>query len=176
MAVVLSPVARLAGRCAEMMSQNFQQRFWDKVCASDEAACWDWRGGRTKKGYGWVATPIGSRSAHRVAAFLSGMIVDLQSPQHILHRCDNPPCCNPSHLFLGNNADNVADRVAKGRSGSSPRHGESNRMAKLSLEEVYAIRRLANINLSQSEIAKAYGVRQPAISRIISGQRWGGVL
>ena len=156
-----------------MQSQVFQQRFWDKVCASGVDACWEWRGSRTKKGYGRVATPIGSRSAHRVAAFISGVLVDLKSQNHVLHRCDNPPCCNPSHLFLGSNADNVADRVAKGRSGLAPCHGESNGMAKLSLEEVYAIRRLANINLSQSEISKAYGLRQPAISRIVSGKRWG---
>lgn len=149
------------------------QRFWSKVAISNPNDCWEWTAHKLKKGYGWFRIAGSSSSAHRVAAFLSGMLVSLQSKDHVLHKCDNPPCCNPAHLFVGNNAINVADRVSKGRSAHVRQYGERNGMAKLTGDDVQFIKRLVSMNLSQSEIARAYNVKQPAISRIVSGKRWG---
>lgn len=90
-------------------------RFWPRVDKSGD--CWLWTGARMKNGYGvvWLAEPIGRMGlVHRVAWELTnGPIPD---GLFACHRCDNPPCCNPDHLFLGTVRDNALDMVAKGRS------------------------------------------------------------
>lgn len=90
------------------------ERFWEKVDRSGgETACWPWTGRRTEDGYGQIWVEDGATRAHRVAwAILRG---PLPQGAHVLHACDNPPCVNPSHLFLGDNAANMRDRTAKGR-------------------------------------------------------------
>ncbi len=93
----------------------FEERFWSHVDRGSEDECWCWTGATMGKGYGVLKRP-GERlniSAHRAAFELTrGTISD---GLHVLHHCDNPPCCNPKHLFLGTNGDNVADMIAKGR-------------------------------------------------------------
>ena len=155
-----------------------ETRFWPKVAKSETNVCWEWQAGRLKSGYGWVRTPAGNKTASRVAAYLSGVLDDLSSTLCVLHRCDNPPCCNPAHLFTGTNADNVADRVAKGRTVCSPLHGQANGASKLTDAQTKQIRDLyKSTNYSQSQLAKMFGVRQSHISRIVNGlSRCGGVL
>jgi hypothetical protein len=89
-------------------------RFWSKVDRSGgPTACWPWiAGGR--HGYGAFSIADRPYPAHRIALLMSGAA--LGDDQLACHRCDNPPCCNPAHLFPGTNADNVADMWAKGRS------------------------------------------------------------
>lgn len=89
------------------------ERFWAKVDQSGGAeACWPWMGGRHKFGYGNVEHDV---RAHRLAWELANG--PIPAGLHVLHRCDNPPCCNARHLFIGTDADNVADMRAKGRQG-----------------------------------------------------------
>lgn len=150
-------------------------RFWSKVDKSDEHACWEWQGARIGRGYGWVSTHVGNRAASRVSAYLSGLLDDLASPMHVLHHCDNPPCCNPTHLFLGTNQDNVNDRVAKNRSGGKPLYGQANGASKLTDVQVKQVRGMYKFaKYSQSQLAKMFNVRQPHISRIVNGLRCGG--
>jgi hypothetical protein len=91
-------------------------RFWSKVRTGTEADCWEWTAGLYGgKRYGSfrVSKELGNHLAHRVAFGLSnGGIPD---GMDILHRCDNPRCCNPKHLFAGTAKDNVDDMMAKGR-------------------------------------------------------------
>lgn len=154
-----------------------EKRFWLKVAKGEDNFCWEWQGARLKSNYGWVSTPIGNRAASRVAAYLSGILSNLESSLCVLHRCDNPPCCNPAHLFTGTNADNVADRVAKGRTSSRPSHGQANGASKLTDAQTKQIRDMyKSENYSQSQLAKMFGVQQPHISRIVNRVRCGGVL
>lgn len=88
-------------------------RFWSKACVLDESECWEWQGSRNWQGYGWAQPSGKNRGAHRVAWLLThGSIPD---GLWVLHHCDNPPCVNPSHLFLGTATDNERDKVRKGR-------------------------------------------------------------
>lgn len=154
-----------------------ETRFWRKVAKGEDSVCWEWRGYRLRKGYGWVKTPLGNRTASRVAAYLSGLLDDLSSPLQVLHLCDNPPCCNPAHLFVGTNADNVADRVAKNRSGSKPLHGQANGASKLTDVQIKQVRGMYRFaQYSQSQLARMFNVQQPHISRLVNGVRGGGVL
>lgn len=100
------------------VTQPLEERFWSKVDKSGgPAACWPWTASVDPKGYGQFAYADGTRRsgrAHRVAWILANG--PISAGMSVCHSCDNPPCCNPAHLWLGTNADNVADRVRKGRS------------------------------------------------------------
>lgn len=98
------------------------QAFWARVDQSGgHDACWPWTGSLDRKGYGRPYAKDWPRRTHRVAWMLTnGPIPEGMS---ICHHCDNPPCCNPAHLFCGSNLDNIADRVAKGRSATGDRSG-----------------------------------------------------
>lgn len=152
------------------------ERFWPKVQRTGDDECWPWIGkARTSFGYGMIG--LGSRSegidrAHRVAWTLTfGPIPD---DLHVLHRCDNPPCCNPKHLFLGTNRDNVDDKVAKGRAGAPI--GEENGKSKLTREKVIEIRRLHAVEgLGYKRIAKRIGVHADTIRAVLNGRTWRNV-
>lgn len=153
--------------------KTVDERFWQKVSKGDADSCWVWNAA-LMNGYGWflLNKEQGPKFAHRVSAFLSGLITDINSELHVLHKCDNPKCCNPSHLFTGTNADNVADKVAKGRTKWKAQHGESNGMSKLTSKDVEFVKNLyKNGDLSQSSLAKMFCVKQPHISRIVNEVR-----
>ncbi len=153
-----------------MMRGTIEKRFDTKVAAIG-VGCWLWTAGRAKCGYGILS--VGSRSnesratiyAHRISWEIHcGPIPDgLQ----VLHHCDIPLCVNPEHLFLGTQADNMADMASKGRSA----HGELSGGAKLRDEEIFEIRSLARAE-SQREIARRFGVNQSTISRIVNFKNW----
>lgn len=158
------------------MRQSLADRFWAKVKKGLPEDCWEWQAGTNNKGYGWMYTKHGSKPSHRVSALLHDLIESIHSTLHVLHICDNPKCCNPKHLFTGTNADNVADRTAKGRTKTPPQYGDLNSMSKLTIEQVRQIRGLYFASrFSQSQLAKKYGVRQSHVSRLVNGVRWGEV-
>ena len=106
--------------CHNLRGIPFEERFWMRVDQSDPDGCWEWQGGRSNRGgYGLVGVGKAKNAkAHRIAYELANGPFD--SDLFVCHRCDNPPCCRPDHLFLGTNADNAADRERKGRNRPGP--------------------------------------------------------
>ena len=149
------------------------ERFWEKVQKPDGDGCWEWTGWK-REGYGRLSK--GGRygvavSAHRVSWEVhNGTITD---GLLVCHTCDNRGCVRPDHLFLGTNAENMADMVKKGRSPRTSRPGEAAPYRKLSQAQVDAIRSAAKDGQKQSALAKAYAVSPVTICMILKGQRWG---
>ena len=148
------------------------ERFWDHVRKGDLDECWEWTGARERAGYGFLHASHRPRrwwKAHRVSWEIHFGAI----PQGacVLHRCDNPPCVNPRHLWLGSRRDNNRDRVRKGR--GHKQHGEANTNAKLSAADLPAIRRLHERGMTQEKIAEVFSISQPQISRVLRGESWG---
>ena len=145
---------------------NLVDRFMKKVEKTE--ACWNWTARRTPQGYGRFGVNGVNKLAHRVSyEMFKAPITD---GLHVLHRCDNPSCVNPDHLWLGTNAENVADKVAKGR---EPSHiGESNNHSKLTAQDVLAIREAASRGANQYRLAEQYEIAQAHVSSIVRRKAW----
>lgn len=140
-------------------------RFWAKVDRRSLFDCWPWTGAKEGLGYGVVRRASGVFKAHRRAYELAvGPIPDGLIVRHI---CDNPPCCNPSHLAIGTHADNVADKVSRGRQA----RGEGNGRAVLSIEDVRAIRDRAPSE-TVAALAREYRVDRRTITYIVQRVNW----
>jgi hypothetical protein len=141
------------------------QRFWVKVQITD--GCWIWLAGKSK-GYGVIG--LGGKGnpayAHRVSWELH--YGPIQKHMDVLHRCDNPPCVRPDHLFLGTQGDNNRDRHAKGRDGSTTR-GRPNHRRLLSDEQVDFIRASGD---RRSVLARQMGVSIACVGRICRGEMY----
>lgn len=132
--------------------------------------CWLWRGYRNKKGYGrFRETHAGLQvMAHRF--IYERYVGPIPEGISVLHRCDNPPCCNQGHLFLGTSSDNNADRHAKGRS-RGPK-GERAPSAKLQACDVLKIRLLATQGMSNRNIARQFHVSSVMVGLIVRRLNW----
>jgi hypothetical protein len=108
--------------CSKLPRKSPEERFWQKVQRTkNEEECWLWTGSKARHGYGQVKhNPYRNISAHRVAYTL--IFGDFAEELDVLHKCDNPPCCNPNHLFLGTAADNIRDMQEKGRANYTGPH------------------------------------------------------
>lgn len=163
--------ARYCSRvCSAADKKPLADRLWPKVRKGD--GCWEFIGHRDAHGYGRVAIGTGERRglsllAHRVAWELTNG--PIPADRHVLHRCDNPPCVRPDHLFLGDQRANNTDRDSKGR----VRHGSTHRSAKLTEHDVSEIRMLAAAGLmTQRQIAELFGVSHGAVSDLLRGLTW----
>ena len=152
-------------------------RFWSKVDRRGPDECWPWLRSCNANGYGTFNVIGRPQLAHRVAFVLA--IASIPDGMHILHRCDNPPCCNPAHLFLGNHIQNMLDRQQKGRTASGARSGRRTRPEafavaqnfKLSEAAVHEIR-INPKRLSQRSLAFLFHVKQATIWRAQRGISW----
>lgn len=142
--------------------------FWSRVSIGNRGQCWPWIGRPDRDGYGRIKVARVSYQAHRVAYFLSFGIDPVG--WLVCHSCDNRPCCNPHHLWLGTIAENTADMMQKGRHWA--RSGEGHGMAKLKSREAALIRVAAASGEAQRAIAARYGVSQSTVSLIALGKYW----
>ena len=132
--------------------------------------CWLWTGAVKEHGYGVIGLggrDEGTAKAHRVAWKLYRG--DIPENGCILHRCDQPMCVNPNHLFCGSLSDNMKDCVRKGRHRLPNNRGENAKWAKLTLDAVQDIRRRL---ATGPEYAARYGVSKSAIYEIWRGRNW----
>lgn len=136
-----------------------------------DSPCWEWTGSLSRRGYGRMGTGPSRISAHRLAWTLAH-----GDPGHLLvcHRCDNPKCVRIDHLFLGTDADNVRDCIAKGRRRVTPPtppgfKGEAHPCARLTEEQVNAIRAATG---THKDIADRFGVSRQHVGSIRGGKKW----
>lgn len=150
------------------VDSDWVSRFFAKV-EKQEGACWNWFGAKTPKGYGQIKIPRTRRQvqSHR----LSWEIHRGEIPKNlcVLHKCDNPACVNPDHLFLGTKKDNARDMVSKGRHCYGERQG-SHKLSEKDVRSILAM--VADGKMSQAKIAKAFGIGPMQVSRIKTGKRW----
>lgn len=152
---------------------KIEQRFWLKVDRGDDDVCWLWTGlTGGSADYGYISVKGKMRRAHRVAWSISNGR-DIPSGMCILHSCDNPKCCNPSHLRLGTQLENIREREAKGRGVAARVFGNDRKWCtKLTWDKVCLIRDRAESGETHTAIAASYGMGRSAISRIIRGEAW----
>lgn len=146
-----------------------EERFREKFRKVD-SGCWIWEAGQHPDGYGLIWDGERSARAHRV----SYEIQEGEIPEgaYILHECDNPPCVNPDHLYVGNQQDNMDDAKDSG-SFDNQVSGEEHPDSKLTEEDVEEIRsKYENPEVSTYDLSEEYGVKPYHISRIIRGEAW----
>lgn len=144
-----------------METTPYEARFWSKVHRQPNG-CWEWTASRLPRGYGRFSLGGKQVGAHRVSWELHHGAIP--SGLAVLHRCDNPPCVRPDHLFLGTLVDNIRDMIRKGRDRKA--RGIGNGRAKLTDEEVAAIRSEVSGGRSQVSVARAFGVSSGHVSRL----------
>lgn len=151
-------------------------RFWPKVTKRSGKVCWPWKASLSPAGYGQINSG-GGRGRCLLASRVSWEINCGPIPpgKHVLHRCDNPSCVNPKHLFLGTAKDNSDDKIKKGRFRCGPgMKGEAHPLCILSKKQVKEIRRLyASGGFAYADLGTRYGVGATTIGAIIRRQNWG---
>lgn len=158
------------------------ERFWRRVAVAGPDDCWPWIPDRGKGNYGGFWLNGTNRKAHRVSwEFTHG---ELPVGVDVLHKCDNPPCCNPAHLFIGTDADNVADKCSKNRQAKGDRNGsythpekrprgERHGRVNVDHSQAQAIReRWETGEASKSQIARENGISRPQVLKIIERRHW----
>ena len=162
--------------------KSVEERFWEKVDKGFRPDdCWLWTASSYLKGYGMFWDGQRNVRAHRFSYEL--LVGPIPDGMFVCHHCDNPPCCNPDHLFLGTPADNMHDAVRKGRMATGvyngahthpeTRHtGKANINAKLTDSDVCWILAALISGIQQKTLATYFGVHRSIISRIKRGKGW----
>ena len=152
------------------LSASDVEMLWSKIEKRSPDECWPWKGKRDKNGYGrLIIRGAEFQSTRLVLALRHGFMPPPKT--FACHSCDNPPCCNPSHLWWGTNSQNIADAAQKGRmkGWAGCRQGEKNPRAKLTTDQVIAIRKDGRVHRL---IAADFGVSPSRVSDIKSQKAW----
>jgi hypothetical protein len=160
--------------CDDLLSVLLLWRLAERVVAR-ESGCWEWTGATTGRGYGSIkaTTPHTGKVdyVHRLVCVLC--VGEIPTGQQALHRCDNPACCRPEHLFIGTQKDNVADMDAKKRRRVVSPPGEDAGASKLTEEQVMEIRsRAAAGECTDGKMAREYRIHHATLRRIVTRKTW----
>ncbi|ARQ95436.1 hypothetical protein [Bradyrhizobium phage BDU-MI-1] len=155
---------------------RLRKSFEKKYIPEPNSGCWLWLGSIDKNsGYGKMSSTLYTAAGHPlpIGAHRASVILDrgyqcLEGKVDVCHRCDNPSCVNPEHLFVGTHAENMADAKAKGRM----RHGEDHEQAVLTNEQAIAI---ANATGPDWYVAEKFGVSSVTVASVRSGRSWARV-
>lgn len=146
-----------------------QELFWSRVSKSEPDKCWLWKRGTFTFGYGQFHLKRWPMTAHRVAWMIANKC-NVPEGMCVCHACDNPRCCNPSHLWLGTHADNANDTRQKQRHRGPA--GESNSNSKLTDGIVREIRQEQSGGIANVKLARRYKVCPSLISMIVNRKMW----
>lgn len=148
-------------------------RFWSRV-SKQKSGCWVWIGATNGPGYGKFYDGTKVEMAHRFSFILAHGSID--PGQFICHRCDNPPCVNPEHLFVGSQSDNLRDAYSKGRMAICKLNasGRGNQI-KLTIYDVREIRLRHRRGETQTSIAEDFEINQTMVSAIVRNKSWASV-
>jgi len=144
---------------------ELEERFWNRVKIGDPNSCWEWQGRTIKDGYGAFHFQGKRVIASRFAWILT--YGEIPQGMYVLHKCDNPSCVNPRHLFLGTQKENMQDALRKGMK-SGPHNGRT----KLTWPQVDAIRLLLQSGWSAYRLARFFGVDYKTVWQIREGKTW----
>lgn len=153
----------VCGRWALKTPQRYASDFWRKVNKNGPNGCWLWMGARQPRGYGQIhpqGRPDIIDYAHRYAFRSTGKTIP--KGWSVCHRCDNPPCVNPEHLFAAPQKENLADCVRKGRKFG----------ARLHPRQVVVIRERFRAGESMTDLANDYGVPRHTVYMAVSGRTY----
>lgn len=149
---------------------------WQYIDRKGPDECWPWTRGKTESGYGAVSLDLGSGrrqyGAHVLVAYLRGGSLPGRGLV-VRHVCDNPICCNPAHLVVGTQAENVRDMVVRGRMHRNHARGEALPFARLTEEQVREIRAsYVPHKVGHRRLAKRFGVGKTTIEWVLKGGTW----
>lgn len=156
------------------MGKSTKERLLSKIKINEETGCWEWTGG-ISSGYGYGNMCVGGHGVKQMTHRIAYTVFKGEIPEGllVLHKCDNGRCCNPDHLFLGTQKDNVQDCIRKGRRIVGKRlKGETNPNSKITEDDVREIRKS---KLCLRELSEIYGVSICIISKVKRRIYWAHV-
>ncbi|OOV05797.1 HNH endonuclease [Rhodoferax fermentans] len=158
-----------------MSAPHTPESFWANV-KKQPSGCWEWQGcTNVPNGYGLVRWDRKQRVTHRVAAFISGMIVDVKAPPnkqdktHVLHTCDNKLCCNPDHLYLGSYSDNLRHAYKTGLKKPACGEHANSKLTALKVRQIFTKRRQGQ---PRASVANQFGISKAMVDKIAQGNAW----
>lgn len=150
--------------------ENYEELIKDKISKNvyiDSNDCWLWTASKHKQGYGNLNFRKIPSLAHRVSwTVYKG---EIPCGMNVCHKCDNPSCCNPEHLFLGTQLDNVVDCKNKNR---FTRNIPKTRRTKLNYDQVKEIKKMFSEGISRKKIQEKFDVGQTCVAKILTGKSW----
>jgi DNA-binding CsgD family transcriptional regulator len=160
----LKPLHSMAfGRASS--GDPLRARILDKTSLNNVSGCWEWLG-TIKRGYGMLSVKSITKYSHRVS--YEAFIGPIPSGMCVCHKCDNPGCCNPDHLFLGTVLDNMTDMVSKSRSAIGSRSSN----AKISEQTAMKVMSLLYDGRTSVDVARILNLTKHTVRHIKHGRAW----